>query len=75
MDKMLGRYTTKRSTQMWPLAFFYNILDIACLAAYLYYENNKMLVKKSYERRLFYYVFNPKTAETDESSLCLGEKI
>jgi len=55
MDKMLGRYTTKRSTQRWPLSFFYNILDVACLAAYiLYYENNKMLVKKSYERRLFY---------------------
>lgn len=55
MDKMLGRYTTKRSTQRWPLAFFYNILDVACLAAYvLYYENNKMLVKKSFERRLFY---------------------
>ncbi|XP_044589814.1 piggyBac transposable element-derived protein 3-like isoform X2 [Cotesia glomerata] len=55
MDKILGRYTTKRSTQRWPLAFFYNILDVACLAAYiLYYENNKMLDKKSYERRLFY---------------------
>lgn len=55
MDKMLGRYTTKRSTQRWPLAFFYNIIDVACLAAYiLYYENNKKLVKKSYERRLFY---------------------
>ncbi|KAG8238186.1 hypothetical protein J437_LFUL014062 [Ladona fulva] len=52
---MLGRYTTKRSTRRWPLAFFYNILDIACLAAYiLYYENNKLLSKKSYERRLFY---------------------
>ncbi|XP_076267092.1 piggyBac transposable element-derived protein 4 isoform X2 [Rhynchophorus ferrugineus] len=55
MDKLLGRYTTKRSTQRWPLAFFYNILDIACLASYiLYYENNKMIVKNSYERRLFY---------------------
>jgi hypothetical protein len=55
MDKMLGRYTTKRSTRRWPLAFFFNMLDIACLAAYiLYYENNKLLPKKTYERRLFY---------------------
>lgn len=55
LDKMLGKYTTKRSTQRWSLAFFYNILDVACLAAYiLYYEKNKMLAKKSYERRLFY---------------------
>ena len=55
MDKMLGRYTTKRLTQRWPLAFFYNFLEVTCLAAYiLYYENNKVLPKKSYERRLFY---------------------
>ena len=54
MDKTLGRYTIKRSTRRWPLASFYNILDVACLAAYiLYYENNKVLSKKSYER-LFY---------------------
>lgn len=55
MDKMLGRYTTKKSTQRWPLAFFYNIIDIACLASYIiYYENNKLLIKKTYERRLSY---------------------
>ena len=51
MDKMLGRYTTQR----WPLAFFYNIFDVTCLAVYiLYYENNKVLPKKSFKRRLFY---------------------
>ena len=51
MDKLLSRYTTKRSTQRW-----YNILDVTCLAAYiLHYENNKVLPKKSYERRLFYW--------------------
>ena len=53
---MLSRYTTKRLTQRWPLAFFYNILDVTCLAAYiLYYENNKVLPKNSYEQRLFYW--------------------
>ena len=46
MDKMLSRYTTKRLTQRWTLAFFYNILDATCLATYvLYYENNKVLLK------------------------------
>ena len=55
MDKMLGRYTKKRSTRRWLLAFFYSILDVACLAAYiLYCENNKVLSKKFNERRLFY---------------------
>lgn len=53
MDQMLGRYTTKRQTNRWPLAFFYNIVDIASLAAYiLYYENNKM-IKKTNKRRCF----------------------
>ena len=33
---------------------FFNILDVASLAAYLiYYENNKMLPKKTNQRRLF----------------------
>lgn len=35
MDKMLGTYTTKRRTNRWPLALFYNTLDVAALAAYI----------------------------------------
>lgn len=37
MDKILGTYTTKRRTKRWPLALFYNILDVAALAAYIIY--------------------------------------
>ena len=45
-DKMLSRYITKRLMLRWRLAFFFNILDVTCLAAYiLYYENNKVLPK------------------------------
>lgn len=48
MDKMLGEYTTKRTTRRWPLAFFFNILDIAALAGYiLYTENNDLNTKSS----------------------------
>ena len=47
MDQMCSRYTSQRRTCRWPLAFFFNILDIGSLAAYLiYYENNKMIPKK-----------------------------
>lgn len=35
MDKMLGSYTTKRRTNRWPMALFYNILDVTALAAYI----------------------------------------
>lgn len=54
MDKILGKYTTKRSTRKWPLAFLNNTLDVTCHVAYIaYYENNKSLPKKkTYERRL-----------------------
>lgn len=34
MDKMLGKYTVKRRTNRWPLAFFFNILDVAGLVVY-----------------------------------------
>lgn len=54
MDQMLRRYTSQRRSSRWPMAKFFNILDIAALAAYLiYYENNKMIKKKTAERRLF----------------------
>lgn len=54
MDQMCSRYSTQRRTCRWPLAFFFNILDIAGVAAYvIYYENNSMLRKKTNRRRLF----------------------
>lgn len=54
MDQMVSRYTTHRRTARWPLAMFYNILDVAALAAYIiYFENNKMIAKKTNQRRNF----------------------
>lgn len=40
MDHMLGQYTTKRKTNRWPLAVFYNMIDISALAAYIIYSEN-----------------------------------
>ena len=37
MDQMVSRYTCHRRTQRWPLAMFFNILDVGALAAYLIY--------------------------------------
>lgn len=54
MDQMARRYTTQRRTLRWPLAFFFNMLDISSLAAYLiFYENNSNVPKKTNQRRLF----------------------
>ncbi|KAI8128045.1 PiggyBac transposable element-derived protein 4 [Lucilia cuprina] len=55
MDHMLGQYTTKRQTKRWPLALFYNILDISALAAFIIYsENNPShFTLKRGARRLF----------------------
>ena len=35
MDKMLQHFYTKRQTLRWPLAVFYNMIDVACLATYI----------------------------------------
>lgn len=43
MDKMLGEYTSKRTTRRWPYAFFCNMLDVAALAAYILYGENNHL--------------------------------
>nr|XP_022906882.1 uncharacterized protein LOC111418576 [Onthophagus taurus] len=54
MDQMVTRYTTRRRTQRWPLAMFFNILDVGALASYvIYYENNKMIQRKTNQRRTF----------------------
>ncbi|XP_071567686.1 piggyBac transposable element-derived protein 4-like [Temnothorax nylanderi] len=54
MDQMVSRYSTHRRTSRWPLALFFNILDLGSLASYIiYYENNKMISKKTNQRRLF----------------------
>lgn len=39
MDQMLGTYSSKRSTNRWPLAFFYNMLDVASLAAFIIFND------------------------------------
>lgn len=53
MDKMVSEYSTKRSTKRWPLAFFYNILEIAALAAYVIHKENNPSNKDSGCRRKF----------------------
>lgn len=54
MDQCLAHFTTKRKTRRWPLAFFYNILDIAAYAAYItYMENNPHFNSTNYTRRLY----------------------
>lgn len=54
MDKMLSTYSTKRKTRRWPLAFFFNMMDIAALAAYVVYmANHEEYIRCSNRRALF----------------------
>lgn len=52
MDQMISGYSCKRGTNRWPLAMFYNILDIAGLASFIVY-NHLQPVKQSDKRRKF----------------------
>lgn len=49
MDQMLGTYTCKRKTNRWTLALFYNMVDIAALAAFIIY--NELKPEKKCDRR------------------------
>ncbi|XP_039967527.1 uncharacterized protein LOC120779395, partial [Bactrocera tryoni] len=54
MDMCLSEYSTKRRTNRWPLAFFYNIADVAAFAAYIIYvDNNTHLKSYTSRRRMF----------------------
>ncbi|KAL1457149.1 hypothetical protein WDU94_001810 [Cyamophila willieti] len=39
-DKMLTEYTVKRKTWRWPLALFFNMIDVTALAAYIIITEN-----------------------------------
>ena len=39
-DKMARQYTVKANTRRWPVVVFYNILDLACINAYVLYQKN-----------------------------------
>lgn len=54
MDKMAVAFTVKRKTLRWPVSFFYNIIDLAGLAAYIIHKNNNPIIgKKTDSRRTF----------------------
>lgn len=38
MDQMVGGYSCKRTTNRWPLAMFYNMLDTTGLASFIIYD-------------------------------------
>ncbi|CAM1324636.1 Uncharacterised protein r2_g3341 [Pycnogonum litorale] len=53
MDKMLGEYTVKRRTLRWPMAFFYNMIDVAGLASYIIHREHNPELKTKDQRRKF----------------------
>ncbi|XP_054734462.1 acid sphingomyelinase-like phosphodiesterase 3b [Anastrepha obliqua] len=53
MDKMLSAYSTKRKTLRWPLAMFYNMLDVSALASFIIYSENNPYNRRTDARRKF----------------------
>ena len=53
MDKMLCTYSTKRKTLRWPLAMFFNLLDVSALAAFIIYVENNDYIHRKDKRRQF----------------------
>ena len=39
MDQKVHKYSCKRKTQRWPMAYFFNIVDVSCLAAHIIFKN------------------------------------
>ena len=50
LDQMSRYHTCKSATRRWPLAFFFNIIDCACINAFIVY---KEVVKSLISRRQF----------------------
>ena len=72
MDQMVSRYTCHRRTQRWPLAMFFNLLDVGALASYLiYHENNNMLKKTILS--LFTYSVSDEKVKTNQRRIFLHQ--
>ena len=53
MDKMPGEYVVKRRTLRWPLAFFYNMIDVTGLAFYVIYREHNARFRAKDQRKKF----------------------
>lgn len=53
MDKMLSEYTVKRRTSRWPLAFFFNMIDVGGLASYCIYQEHNPNIRATDRLRNF----------------------
>ena len=56
LDRMVRTYTCKRMTRRWPVALFYNMIDVSAVNAYVIWQqsngkNNRIFIKK--RRRKF----------------------
>lgn len=74
MDQMLGTYTCKRGTKRWPLAMFYNIVDVAALASFIAY-NDLNPSQKSDRRRSFLYKLVQQLATPEIEERALNNRI
>ena len=55
MDRMVQTYSCKREINRWPMSFFFNMIDVAGIAAYVLWttKNTQWNDNKPYRRRLF----------------------
>ncbi|CAI5668986.1 unnamed protein product [Oreochromis niloticus] len=52
MDQMVREYTVRRGTRRWPVAVFYNMIDMAALNAHVLYQ----ACNRTQERRVDFLV-------------------
>jgi hypothetical protein len=55
LDHLVGLYSCKRKTRRWPMTLFFNIIDCACVAAYVTWtaKNSEWKQNNTHKRRLF----------------------
>lgn len=81
MDAMLARYSSKRKTNRWSLCFFFNILDLAGLAAYIIYKENNPCVtdidtrRRSFLKTLAFQLCMPSIEKRREHSKIYGSPL
>ena len=63
MDKLVGTFTCKRKINRWPMAVFFNMIDVAGVAALVIWLHNNPDICAAGSRRKFLVALGEKLAE------------
>ena len=77
LDHLVGQYSCKRKIRRWPMTLFFNIVDCACVAAYVAWlaRNPSWNANKSHKRKIFLRELSENMVEEQLQRRCQNPQV